>query len=267
MSRSLLLHLNGNTNGRLLSWLNRFDGDPRIAWYPSAGQDFRDLLYLSPQYARDFPGSEPDPRCPDLFIHTDYFPWSHSAFLDSPLLHRDGRTSVRVSHIEELPRLDLPLDAEIVHFPEGSDATGRVVFMELEVASDLLGSFTVPLIYAFVENAAFCAQTLLPNQAAISHVVHVRYGGGCGGGSASGIWLLNVLRQLNCECLISDGHYYRQRGDERAWQLYPQLRGDGVAHPGKTIRIVRGEAWSCHGDVSWQVQDRARENKKTHRSW
>jgi len=40
-----LLHLNENKNGRLLSWLNRFDGDPRIAWYPSVGQDFRDLLY------------------------------------------------------------------------------------------------------------------------------------------------------------------------------------------------------------------------------
>jgi hypothetical protein len=254
MSRELLLDLNGNRNGRLRAWLDRFEGTPRIAWYPSAGQDMRDLLYLSPQYASRFPGTEPDPRCPDIFLHTDYFPWRDSTFLDSYQVHDDGRTSVRIAHIEQLPRLDLPLDRQLVHIPEGSSATGRVVFLELDVRSNLLGQFTVPLIYAFVENSAFCALKLLPNRAAISHLIHVRYGGGVGGGgSASGIWLLNVLRQLKCECLVSDGHYYRQDGDERAYQLYPALRGFETSEPARTIRTVASQAWSGHGDVSWQV--------------
>ena len=213
----------------------------------------RDVLYLSPWYASRFPGSEPDPRCPDIFLHTDYFPWQDSTFLDSCQVHGDGRTSVRIAYIEELPRLDLPLDGQIVHFPEGSSATGRVVFLELDVSSHLLGNFTVPMVYAFVENAAFCALKLLPNRAVVSHVVHVRYGGGMGGGSASGIWLLNVLRQLKCECLVSDGHYYTQCGDERAYQLYPALRGFEMSESARTIRTVASQAWSGHGDVSWQV--------------
>jgi hypothetical protein len=46
MSRQLLEHLNGNKAGQLNNFLDNFEGEPRIAWYPSAGEDFRALLYL-----------------------------------------------------------------------------------------------------------------------------------------------------------------------------------------------------------------------------
>ena len=48
MSIEFLQSLNGHNRGALRNWLDRLDHEPRIAWYPSAGEDFRDLMYLQP---------------------------------------------------------------------------------------------------------------------------------------------------------------------------------------------------------------------------
>lgn len=254
MSRKLLLNLNGNKNGEFHKWLDEFKGEPRIAWYPSAGEDLRDLLYLHPEYARINQATRPDPQSPDIFLHTDYFPWTTSTFLDSRTVHLDDRTSVTLRTIEELPRCDLPLDKQIVDFPQGSHATGRVLFLRIDIDSDVLGKFSAPVLYAFVENAAFCAECILPHDAVFSHIVHVRYGGGCGGGGKStGVWLLNVLRQLRCECFITDSHYARQSGDVRTYELYPALSGAEDTTQLEQIRTIQSVGWSGYGDVSWNI--------------
>lgn len=248
MSIEFLKSLNGGQQGIFQRWIDRLDHDPRIAWYPSAGEDFRDLMYLHPRFRELLPASQPEPS---IFLHSDYFPWESSRFLDSRWIYGDHRTSVRVRQIEELPRLDLPLDPGIAHFPEGSSATGRVLFMQLEVSSDALGDFSVPLIYAFVENAALCASRMLPHQARISHVVHVRSGGGLGGGGyTNGVWMLQSLERLQCEMFISDGHLQHRSGDDRALELFPNLAGPQtrLLDPIRTVPSVR---WSCHGDVNW----------------
>ena len=254
MSDTLLLQLNGISRKNFSKWLDSRVTTPRIAWYPSAGQDFRDLLFLSSQYREAFPLPEgaAEPAAPDLFLHTDYFPWTTSRFLDSRCLHDDGRTSIYISNIEELQRCDLGLDPEIVDFPEGSVATGRVVFLELDVHSRFLGRFTARVLYVFACNEAFCARYLLPSDAAISHIVHVRYGGGCGGGgSASGLWLKNVVRRLHCEYFIHDNHFYPQSGDQRAYKLFPSLQGDEDVGPYQVLRRIPSRQWSEHGDIVW----------------
>lgn len=254
MSKKLLLNLNGNKNGAFSRWLNAFKGEPRIAWYPSAGEDFRDLLYLNSNFSRINPALRPDPEPPDIFLHTDYFPWSASNFLDDRTLYVDNRTLITVKSIEELPRCDLALNEKIVDFPKGSQATGRVLFLNIKVVSTVLGDFSVPVVYAFVENSAFCATRILPHDATFSHIIHVRYGGGLGGGGKStGVWLLNVLRQLRCECFITDGHHTRQSGDEQTYALYPELEGVEDTTQLKKIRIVKSDEWSGHGDVSWNI--------------
>ncbi len=254
MSKELLLNLNGKNKGAFSHWLALAGDEPRVAWYPSAGEDFRDLLYLHPGFPALHPAEGRDPAPPDIFLHTDYFPWSTSRFLDNALIYDDGRTSVTVTSIEELPRLDLPLDTGIVDFPEGGRATGRVLFLEVEVVSDRMGRFTAPVLYAFVENAAFCAERLLPLGGRTSHVIHVRYGGGLGGGGKStGVWLLNILRRLGCEVFISDGHLALQSGDSRVYDLYPSLAGEGSEEGLESIRVVDSESWSGHGDVSWNI--------------
>lgn len=254
MSRKLLRSLNGSNKGALHHWLSTFKGEPRIAWYPSAGGDFRDLLYLSKRFSEHMPAWMTEPAPPDLFLHTDYYFHSISKLHEGCAIHFDERTSVVVKSIEELPRCDLPLDPEIVAFPDGSHATGRVLFLEADVSSNVLGDFSAPVIYVFAENGAFCAQRILPNHGKFSHIIHVRHGGGCGGGGMStGIWMLNILRRTGCECFITDGHLHRQSGDERIYALYPELAGPESAFKLEPIRKLPSVSWSYHGDVSWNI--------------
>ncbi|MBE2278759.1 MAG: hypothetical protein IAE91_00060 [Ignavibacteriaceae bacterium] len=252
MSKELLYRLNGNNNGRLKKYLDSFNEPINIAWYPSAGVDFRSLLYLSPEYAKINPATIEEKVFPNFFIFSDYYPWSYSTFLDYRLIYNDARTFVSVTNIEELPRLDLPTDHEIVDFPEGSSATGRVLFIEVFVSSEKLGDFNYPLIYAFVENEPFCSKILLSNNYDISHIMHIRYGGGLmGGGKSSGLWVLNVLKRLNCKLFITDSHYALQHGDKAAYRIYKNLKGKKPEM--SVIRTLNSESWSGHGDVTWNI--------------
>jgi hypothetical protein len=252
MSLEFLRELNGNNTGRFQFWLNEQKKEPRICWYPSAGEDLRDILYLNPAYSKENPALECEPKSPDIFLHTDYFPHNSSSFLDTKTIFLDDRTSITVKSIEELPRCDLVLDNQIVDFPEGSKATGKVLFLEIEVRSSILGNYSVPLVYAFAENAAFCSSKILRNKGMISHIVHVRYGGGLGGGGQStGAWLLNILEKVKCEVFITDNHLTGQRGDERAVKLFSALAIEAGNRKFEVIRTINSEAWSNHGDVTW----------------
>ena len=256
MSKELLEALNGTNRGEFKRFLDSCKGNPRIAWYPSAGEDFRDLMYLNPLYSKITPPEFPEPKSPDIFLHTDYFPWDMSRFLDTPEIYdKDGRTKVTVKSIEQLPDCNLPRDRGIVDFPQRNAASGKVVFMNVEIDSHRLGIFTAPVIYVFAENEAFCAKRILKYNAKISHVIHIRYGGGLGGGGkASGVWLENILLDVSCECFITDGHGNLQPGDELAMKLYPKLKGSTSKKPAlRQIRKIDGRFWSEHGDVSWNL--------------
>lgn len=146
----------------------------------------------------------------------------------------------------------MPIDNEIVDFSKGSVATGKVLFLEIKISSNILGVFEYPLIYAFVENEPFCSKVLLPMDCDISHIIHIRYGGGCGGGGTStGVWLLNVLKRLNCKIFITDDHYGLQSGDKAAYRIYKNLKGDKPEMD--VIRTLRNESWSNNGDITWNI--------------
>jgi len=51
MCKQFLKELNGDRKGKFAGVIRDLPDSPRIAWYPSAGVDFRDLLYLSSQYS------------------------------------------------------------------------------------------------------------------------------------------------------------------------------------------------------------------------
>ena len=254
VSFELLNALNGGNKGAFARFLEKRKTLPNICWYPSAGNDFRDLLYLSRAYANYHPASEPDPVFPDLYLHTDYFPWGMPEFLDRRLLHLDRRTMISVDTVEELPRLDLPLGAELVHFPQVGPISGRVFYFTLDVhSSPLQACFKAHLLYAFVENAAFCSAMLMKHQARIPHVLHIRYGGGiCGGGTAAGGWLRRVLPRLSCKMFITDGrHDDWQNGDTAAIAQFPNLDMPPDTATLRPIRHLPASGWSNYGDVSW----------------
>ena len=258
MSLALLERLNGSRCGPFAEFIANFKSEgkkPRIAWYPSSGQDFRSVLYLDRRFSQSHPSDlGEDPVPPDLFLHTDYYPWQQSQFLDSRLIHTDSRTTVSVQHIEELPRLHTALHREVVDFPRGSSATNRVLFLNVEVRSDTLGTFEAPVLYAFVENESFAGEVLHEAHAQLSHIIHVRYGGGCfGGGMASGHWIRALLKKLGCEVFINDGCSHEQPGDLFAVQRYPHLFDGSGDSELKRIRTLPGHRWSNHGDVGWDL--------------
>ncbi|MGB9678357.1 MAG: hypothetical protein ACPLZ9_07045 [Candidatus Ratteibacteria bacterium] len=251
MSKKLLEFLNGGKKGYFRKFLDSRE-NINIAWYPSAGKDFRSICYLSREYAEVDPPSIEVDVFPDLFIYTDYHPYFdikiiHKEGIKEVLfreinvreieelisqnvpieIHNDGRTRVTLEKIEELPSLDLPLDPEIVDSPEAE--TGRVLFLEIKLVTTLLNEpieLVRPVIYAFVENESFCSRILLPNKSEISHIIHVVYGSGFGGARGSGGWLLNVLKKLNCRIYITDGIHELREADKAAMRKYPNLRGE-----------------------------------------
>ena len=167
MSRKLLSNLNGANTGLLNQFLNEFIGEPRIAWYPSAGEDFRALVYLHPNFSQLHPATAQEPRPPDLFLFTDYYPWSNSNFLDNTTIYEDERTTVFIESMEELPRLNLKLHDELVSFPEGSIKTDRAFFLKIQITSNLLGNITFPVLYAFAENETFYSEKIIPDRKSV----------------------------------------------------------------------------------------------------
>lgn len=253
-TKRLLKDLNGNNSGKLKQYIDGLNKEPRIAWYPSSGIDFKALLFLSKQFSEKKPASNYVPDPPDLFIYTDYFLCEKPDFLVVGNSITDNGNEITTESVEELPNLDLQLHREIVTRPQGQkEITNRIFFLNIKIENSTYGSITFPVLYAFVENETFCCERLIPNKTTISQIIHVRYGGGCGGGGkAAGAWLLRVLNTLKCGLFITDGHHDWQDGDFAAEMLYEAIR-NGKDAKLTSIKVINEKRWSYHGNVSWNL--------------
>jgi hypothetical protein len=243
MSRALLEKLNGGVPGVFAEWLQNHRWEPRIAWYPSCGHDFKDLLYLHSSHTRRRFDGMPEP--PEIFIHTDCSigllePLGQLRTLRQKFRHRDEWTTVSVVGEQELPKLNatpMACDAGYSQFPASGDY-GRVFFLLLHIESDRLGSILQPAIYAVVENGAFASEVLLKTKARITHVWNVRPGG------HPNPWIGYLLRRLGTECLVRDDEFYG--GEELAYQrqeyfnYFPNLEGSAEDDPDPSKWQLRG---------------------------
>lgn len=271
MSLKWLKKLNHGNSGLLADFISSFgDREPRICWYPSAGHDLRDLVYLSREFHRFCPPTadkaERIEQVPDLFVHTDYWIGADLWFAQDignglvgstdKVIFEDDKTTIGILALERLPDLPLPRSRDLVHFPEGGALSNRVYFLELEATSGAR-KIRANLLYAFVENLAFCRDVLLPNQVKVAEIIHNRFGGGFGGGHARGGWLLHVLEALGCEIFITDGRHLEWSDGDRA--AMDQLIAAGHCQPagrtpvfGRAFREIDGRLWSGYGDkVEW----------------
>lgn len=276
MSLQFLKQLNGNNKGHFDALLNTMDesNNPKIAWYPSCGDDFRNLIFLNEKYCSERMKKENKWEQPDIFIYTDYYtPYFDKLFpeqmtenfvnprskMESILseyaniggweLYIDDRTSIRVKRFEYLPSMDAKVDRQLVDFTDISKNPKKVAYMLLEVWSNKYGYFDVNLIYANVENEYF-ADLLIKSGAEVSHITHVRYGAGFGLAKATGSYLKGILSKLKTQYFISDPYLDMNDGDYAAIKLYPTLRSNDNINL-KPIYKVSSESWSCHGDVSF----------------
>ena len=253
MSRKFLESLAGSDSRLFRRWLEAAPAEPRIAWYPSSGSDFRDIAYLSKAFADANPARQPEPPPPDLFIHTDYMAGIADRFVAEGGLYNGRHAKLKVLRHERLPLLQLPVSACSAAFPDKAIERGRVDFMEVSFQTPDLGTIEAPLLFISAENAAFCDRTLLPLAAHVSHIVQVRYGHGFGGAACGPAWLLNVFSRLRTEVFISDEHHDRCMDWrlERLFAEMPQLGGPCEAGGLQGIRTLPESRWSRHGDVEW----------------
>ncbi len=208
----------------------------RVLWYPSAGNDFRDLIFCSGEY----PGID---ITPELFVHTDCMP---DFDLDTPgAVYKDRHTAVTLYKEREFDRMTVP-QMEFAHWK--SHDAGRIILYRAEIISDRFGKIEQHLLYVVCENEWFAAEFLIPNRIAVETVCRVRYGSGFGGAAASGAWLLNVLKILRTRYFISDPLPKMQDGDHAVMKKYPQLAGECAEF--EPQQEIDGKIWSNHGDVT-----------------
>lgn len=231
MSRALLLRLNGDNSGVFKDWLDKHPWEPRVAWYPSCGWDFRDLLYLhKSQMSRRF---RQLPEAPEIFIHTDCFMEVLSLrFETAPgVIYRDEWSTISILCSEELPNLEVSVaacSAGLSQFKASCDY-GRVFFLLVQIESDRLGSILQPVVYAIVENGAFASQVLLETKGRITHLWNILPG------DRRNPWLGYLLKRLKTECVIRDGGFYG--AEELEYQrreyfaLFPNLEGGLEDYP------------------------------------
>lgn len=90
MILSLLCGSDRIAQNRLDALIKDVGNDPNILWYPSAGNDYRDVLETSSPRV-DQHGIK---LLPKLYIHTDY---SRSHVKLDGIIHDDGRTIVKLT--------------------------------------------------------------------------------------------------------------------------------------------------------------------------
>ena len=241
MSKQLLNKLNGSKKGELKRFIDSFDDEISMAWYPSAGADFSSLAAIYLQTVAS------GLKQPDIFICSDYhasgdrqlegFLFPPNKYENDPADIGESRNVYKYNNDdfkitcltrELLPSLHLPLHPEIVEFPDFKEVTfynGEIVFLKVlfHHPNYPLATIPIPVIYVHAENEAFAAEVLLPNHAQIDLIFHCVYGGGLGGGKARGNWLVNILKRVHCKIYIKYDKFDWQEGDSAAVRIYPTL--------------------------------------------
>lgn len=263
MSTRLLYALEKRGNENFSAFIANLRHDARIAWYPSAGTDFRPLFFLDEAfYAEHPPDGGNDSLPPDIFLFTDYALMSKSFeealfHQGNPVIHDDGRTRVTLLNIENLGRIDFGPYAIHREHKENEHYFNRVFFFNAQIESSF-GTFVKPVLYAFCNNEQLCSELLIPIRAVISHVIHVRYGHGFGGANCSGLWIQHVLPLLNCEMYIHDTLAHDSDFERKVIKHYGNVIPQNQIAKFQTIREIDGKCWSHSTKVVWQLVERDR---------
>ena len=223
-----------------------------ICWYPSAGNDFRALLFLSEWYYKEkHVPHDSAQNFPDLFILTDYQGLGDSSKIDiyeyksGDLLFDDGRTEIVVEGFEPLQKLTLSYDPNLTTFNRTS-AYNSVLLFTVEVKSKLGGnnnSYKSSILYVTVQNESFANELILPNKISIEYLVLVRYGTGFGCAQNGPSWIIDELINLGVEYLISNKEYVTD--------YLQDYCSDTIIAQFDEFYSIDGKQWSDYGEVGW----------------
>jgi len=183
-----------------LNKLRQETGDnPHILWYPSAGNDYRDIIETSELKAT----ANNIAVTPQLYIHTDYMPrWvsNDSAKCD------DGSVVkiIRQSELRLITDVNYYVNPDYVDFPDDANKNPVVRLLDVQITTSDGQVVEAPVLYFFFENMNFLSEVLLKDKIHISHLVKVRDGYGLGGNGKSEVALYAFLSALHARYLLAD---------------------------------------------------------------
>lgn len=167
--------------------------NPNILWYPSAGDDFRDLIEAETRTEIS----------PDLYIHTDY---SKSVVIVPGTIFNDGATQVEimeVSHLTSTDEIKYYVNPDFIDLPENVNAKPSILLLDVLVNYSG-GTIRKPVLYWYFENVNFLDEVLLKFHIPVSHIVKVREGMAWGGNRKSISIGYAFLSRLNTRYLLID---------------------------------------------------------------
>ena len=245
----------------------------KICWYPSAGADFRVILYLSEQYCKWKEVKIPPDKLPDLFILSDADPKDINftgrkgisrievLSMDNPhkikefKVFRDNNTEIIASNVEVLDRLEIPYDKQLFVLGKSKNFGWPFLF-DVHIRSKQLGEWDTKVLYLLTENTGFALRYLLPKGLPIDYIVRVRYGDSFGGSRVSGEWLLNLIPYLKVKYFLSNEVTNSLPKDTLELLKEKYLDLENIWENTERVDIeefyrVNGAAWSDQGDIHW----------------
>ncbi len=211
----------------------------RCVWYPSAGGDFRDIMFLSGKY----PGIDVEP---ELFIHTDCDA-SFMFYKKDFIVYQDERTTVRAVRLQNFERLH-PVQ-EFADFQCAKTYNGRTALFQISIDSDTFGHIERKLLYAVCENEWFAGNIFVPQRIPIDTICRIRYGNGFGGALNDGSWLISAMNVLKTKNFFSDPEINLAVPTADVLDRYPCMNVPPVKfQPGL---VIPSSLWSYSGDVTW----------------
>ena len=156
-----------------------FDSLPselNIAWYPSAGDDFQDLIELS-KFGEPVSGMN---KLPNLFIHTDYSNTAAEFFKKGNGTLRDDNLRIRVNFIAQLSikpefKIHYNINPDFINDSNNKINTAKIYLYHFAISQNS-SVVRLPLIYFSFENINFLEEVLLKHKIEISHLIKVREG-------------------------------------------------------------------------------------------
>lgn len=246
----------------------------RICWYPSAGGDFRELLFLSEQYNNWKNVPIDNGEQPDLFVLTDCRPDNTNFGYDSGKIDIERINGDKYWQIERLfmaydwgtkitvngkvrlvEHLGLDTDPDLYN-GEMSDNQGNAFYMSVHIKSNKLGEWDADVLYILAENTTFAFNYLLKNNIQIDYIVNVRYGENFGESALAGDWLIRMLEPLNVKYYLANKvtpqkcHTVPEILKEKFPEYITFLR-DGYTIDLEEIYHVDQILWSGQGDIYW----------------
>lgn len=200
--------------------------DPNVLWYPSSGTDCRPIVQFSIPHKVANKNIE---ELPDLFVYTDYMGMNYSIeegkiLFESKWAKITIREKLNLSWKQDFYYSaqkpfktfgrNIPESEEFLRrftdFPTYLPRRKTLFLLPIEVQSEILGTFTRPVLYILMESMNFLCEILLKNKIEASHLVKVRDGAGLGGNGKSAAHIYLFLSALKTKYLIADEIGYLQ---------------------------------------------------------